>query len=101
MFNTRKNQRSFPKFMCISDITSIAKNNLSRHDLENDRGISLITVYKKVFENLLYNDLAADIDFNMSESNIGFRKRRNFKGHLVMIHGIVNDAVKNKGKCIQ
>ena len=84
--------------MCKSDITSIPKNNHSRFDLENEGGISLITIYKKVFENLLYNEYSKDLDSNMSESNIGARKRRNIKDHLLIVHGVINDLNQNKDK---
>ena len=87
--------------MSISDITSITKSkSKSILDMDNQRGISLITVYKKILENLLYNDLREDLDQNMSESNIGARKGRNTKDHLVMLHGIVNEATKRKDNCV-
>ena len=60
------------------------------------RGISIITIFKKAFENLLFKEFEADIDKNMSESNIGARKNRNMKDHLLIVYGIVNSVVKGK-----
>ena len=53
LFNGIKDTHKVPEFMVISDICSIQKKNGSLLELESQRGISLITVFKKIFENLL------------------------------------------------
>ena len=45
---------------------------------------------------MIYNDIYAIIDSNMSNSNIGARKNRNIRDHLFVIHAIVNDIINNK-----
>ena len=99
LFNGIKRNQQFPEFMCIWDICSIHKKG-SIFELENERGISLITVFKKAFENLIHNDFAKDIDQNMSDSNIGARKNRNLKEHLLVMQGIINSVVRGNEECI-
>ena len=59
-------------------LVSIYKNKGSRFDMNNDRGIFILTVFKKILDKLLYFDLYDDIDANMSASNIGARKGRTY-----------------------
>ena len=47
-------------------------------------------------EKLIYNDNYKNIDQNMSDRNIGSRKKRNIKDHLLIIHGVINSVVKGK-----
>ena len=61
-----------------------------------DRGIFILTVFKKILDKLLYFDLYDDIDSNMSASNIGARKKRNIKNHLFIIYGIINSVINGK-----
>ena len=100
LFNGIKRSKQFPTFMTVSDICSIQKKKSSILDFDNQRGISLITVYKKVFENLLYNDFVEDIDNKMTDSNIGARAKRDIKDHLIIMNGVINSVVKGKEKCI-
>ena len=55
---------------------------------------------KKIFENLLIKTFYEDIDQNMSESNIGTRKKRNLKDHILIMNGIINAAAKEEDECI-
>ena len=88
LFNGAKSNLLIPPFMTLENVTSIYKNKGSRSDLENDRGIFILTVLKKTLDKLMYHDMYEDIDKNMSDSNIGARKDRNIRNHLFMIYGI-------------
>ena len=72
----------------------------SRLDLDNDRGIFILTVLKKVLDKLIYFDNYNELDKNMSDSNIGARRKRNIKDHLLIIHGIINSVVRGGEECI-
>ena len=37
-----------------------------------------------------------DIDLNMLDYNIGSRKNRNIKDHLIIIHGVINSVIRGK-----
>ena len=70
-------------------------------ELENDGGIFLSTVFKKVLDKVTYNDYYKTTDSNMSDSNIGARKKHNVRNHLFIVNGIVNNVMKSKTKCVE
>ena len=49
------------------------------------------------FKNLL-KDNYETIDNNLSDSNIGARKRKNIRNHTFIINGKVNDAATSRSK---
>ena len=96
MFNEVKSRHFIPNFMVLQNITTIFKSKGSRLDMNSDRGIFLLTIMKKILDKLIYNDKYNDIDQNMSDSNIGARKKRNAKDHLLIIHGVINSVIRGK-----
>ena len=96
MFNEVKSRHFIPNFMLLQNITTIFKSKGSRLDMNSDRGIFLLTIMKKILDKLIYNDKYNDIDQNMSDSNIGARKKRNAKDHLLIIHGVINSVIRGK-----
>ena len=100
LFNGIKRDQFFPIFMALANITSIWKSKGSRFSLENDRGIFILTVLKKILDKLICLDNYKDLDQNMSDSNIGARRRRNIKDHLLIIHGVINSVIRGEEECI-
>lgn len=86
--------------MMLSNITSIHKNKGSRLSLENDRGIFIQTVLKKVLDKLIYAGNIDTIDQAMSDSNIGARKQRNIRDHLFILYAVINSVIKGGEECI-
>ena len=76
------------------------KNKGSRLLLENERGIFLQPVLKKILDKLVYYDLFEYIDNNMSESNIGAGKKRNVRDNLFILYSVVNSVLKDNRDCI-
>ena len=99
--NGIKEEKYIPKTLTYSTVTSICKNKGSRRDLENDRGIFLQTIAKKILEKLLYNDLYDDIEEGMSDSNIGARKEQNVRNHIFVVNGIINEVIRKKKESVQ
>jgi hypothetical protein len=95
-----KENMYMPMFMTLSNITTIYKNNGSRLDLENDRGIFILTTMKKILDKLIYSDNYDDIDDHMTDSNIGARKKRNIRNHLMIIYGVINSVIKGGEDCV-
>ena len=59
--------------------------------MSNDHGVfNVVTIIDK----LVYNDYYDLIDENMSDSNVGGRKKRNVRDNLFIVYGIINYAVK-------
>ena len=61
--------------------------------MDNERGIFGLTIFKKITDNLVLNEYYEDLDSQMSDSNIGGRKKRMAKDHLFIIYGVINDVV--------
>ena len=47
-------------------------------------------------QKLIYKSTYSDIEENLSDSNIGARKRKNIRNHSWVINGIINDAIATK-----
>ena len=99
LFNGIKSHQYVPTFITLSNITTIFKKG-SRFDLNNDRGIFILTVLKKILDKLIYGDFFLEIDKNMTDSNIGARRKRNIKDHLFVIHGIINSVIRGDEDCV-
>lgn len=100
LMNGIKREMVMPTFMQLSNITTLYKNKGSRFDMDNDRGIFILTVFRKIFDKLIYNDKYEDIDTGMSDSNIGARKQKNIKNHLFIVYGIINSVLNEENFCI-
>ena len=93
LMNGVKIEQALPIILEVSNITTLFKNKGSRLDMNNDRGIFILSVLRKILDKLIYNDKYHDIDAGMSNSNIGGRKQRNIKNHLFVVYGIMNSVI--------
>ena len=100
LLNGTKSNLLIPMLMTLANITTIYKRKGSRLDLNNDRGIFILTVMKKMLDKLIYFDKYQDIDEKMSDCNIGSRRNRNIKDHLLIIHGVINSVIRGGDGCI-
>ena len=66
LMNNVKTSFRIPQFMQLADITSIYKNKGSRQDLNSDRGIFVLSVLRKVFDKLIYEDKYQDLEMSRS-----------------------------------
>ena len=89
-----------PEYMQWADITSIFKNKNSRLSLSNDRGIFVLSVLRKVIDKLIYCDKYPDLEKSMSDSNIGARKNKNVRNHLLIVYGIINSVIRGGRGCV-
>ena len=49
---------------------------------------------------LIYKDKYDIVDNNKSDSKVGARKKKNIRGHIFVLNGIINEAIKKKDKTI-
>ena len=89
-----------PDYMQYADITSIFKNKNSRMSLENDRGIFILGVLRKILDKLIYLDKYQHLEKNMSDSNIGARKDKNVRNHLFIVYGIITSVLRGGRGCV-
>ena len=100
LLNKIKISFTFPEFMQYANITSIYKGRGKKNSLESDRGIFSINTLKSILMKLIYNDEYDTIDVNMSDSNIGAKKRKNIRNHIFILNRIINETLNNKKKAI-
>ena len=98
MMNKIKNQVKIPEIFRLKNISAIYKNKGVKSDLENDRGIFTCTVVNSILQKLIYNDNYEEIDSNLSDSNVGARKRKNIRNHSFIINGIIHHTVTSKSR---
>ena len=98
MMNSIKRQVKLPNVFRYKNISTIYKNKGSRSDLENDRGIFTCTVLNSILQKLIYKDNYDEIDSNLSDSNVGARKRKNIRNHTFVINGIIHHTVTSKSR---
>ena len=85
--------------MKLSNIPSIIKKRGSSHlDMDYERGLFCLTIFKKVAEYLIFEEIYEDLDANMGISNIGGRKNHQSKDHLFVLYGIISDVVSQKNE---
>ena len=100
LMNKIKSSFFIPEYMQKADITTIFKNKGSRQCLENDRGIFVLAVLRKILDKLIYTDKYPDLEFSMSDSNIGARKKKNVRNHLFIVYGVINNILKSGKGCV-
>ena len=93
LLNEIKKEQKLPKLLQFANITTIWKKKGSRQDLNNDRGIFVVSIIRMILDSLIYRDLFPLIERNMSDSNIGARKERNIRDHLFIVYGIMNSVM--------
>ena len=96
MYNRIKDKQDYPSIFKTAMITSIYKGKNDRSDLNNNRGIFNLTKARSILDKLLYHDIYEGINESMSTSNIGARRKRNIRDHLLVINSILDDCSKDK-----
>ena len=80
--------------MKICNISSIWKLKGSRSDFDNYRGVFRVTIFRSILDKLIYNDEYDKIDENLSDCNVGARKKRNIRDNIFVINAIINSLKK-------
>ena len=96
MANKIKKEIFVPKFMEFANIVSIYKGKGSKMNLENDRGIFIVNVFRSILMKMVYHDKYSIVDKNMSDSNVGARRGKNIRNHIFVLNGIINEVINQK-----
>ena len=99
LLNRVKKEISIPEFMELANIVSIYKGKNEKSNLQNDRGIFIVNLFRGILMKLVYQDKYSIVDENMSDSQIGARKHKNIRNHIFVLNGIINEAIQT-GKAI-
>ena len=98
MLNQIKGNCHIPNFMQWANIVSLYKGKGEKMELENERGIFIVSIFRSMLMKLIYQDKYEEIDSNMSDSNVGARKKKNIRNHIFIINGIIHDVLSSKKK---
>ena len=98
ILNRMKDENCFPDFARLADVTTIYKGKGAKCDLENDRGIFVVSVIRSILMKLIYKDYYSILDSSMSDSQIGGRKNKNIRNHVWILNAIIVDVVSSKSK---
>ena len=96
MYKKIRETFEIPELLKYANITSIYKGKGAKNDLQNERGIFTINIFRGILLKLIYNEEYENIDKKMSDSNVGGRKRRNIRNHIFIVNGIINEAIRKK-----
>ena len=95
MFKKLKANKMIPNFMNFANITTVPKRG-SRLEPRNERGIFRVPVVRYILMRLIYDMKYPIIDRNMSDCQMGARKRKGCKNNIFIINGIIHEAMKSK-----
>ena len=98
MLNKIKMTGYFPSFMKVTNISAIYKGKGEVTDLESDRGIFLVSIFRTILMTLIYKEKYDVIELSMSDSNIGARKQKNIRNHIFIVNCIIQDVLSKKSK---
>ena len=82
-------------FMNFTNITTVHKKG-SRIEPKNERGIFRVSVVRSILMRLLYNTKYPIIDRNMSDCQMGARKKKGCLNNIFIINGIIHETLKSK-----
>ena len=90
LFNCCVKEGYFPKELKIAKVIPLYKNKGSINDISNYRPISMLSVFSKIFEKLIHNEVSNFFDSHnlFSSSQYGFRQKHS------TVHALIN-AVSN------
>ena len=98
LMNRIKNELSFPKMLELCNVTNIYKRKGDTSKFNSYRGIFRTPVLSNILDKLLHNDEYETIDENLTDGNVGSRKRRNVRDNLFVLNAIMNAAKQNKSE---
>ena len=98
LLNKIKDTGIIPSFMRCANISAIYKGRGEVTDLDSDRGIFIVSLFRYILMRLIYKDKYDVIEKNMSDSNIGARKKRNIRNHIFVVNSIIYDVLSKKSK---
>ena len=95
MCNKLKREKLIAKFMNVTNVTTVPKKG-SRVEPKNERGIFRVAVVRYILMRMIYNRKYPIIDRNMSDCQMGARKKKGCKNNIFIINGIIHDVIRSK-----
>ena len=94
LMNRIKDELVFPDPMTMCNMTNLYKNKGSKQSFDSYRGIFRTPVLRNILDKLMYEDEYEDIDEQLTDCNVGSRRRRNVRDNLFVMNAVTS-ASKN------
>ena len=91
-----KTQNYIPEFIRKAEIATIYKGKGEKCNLDNDRGIFIVTIFRSLIMKMIYRDIYETIDQSISDSQIGGRKTKNIRNHVWVLNSIIINTLGTK-----
>ena len=95
MFNKCRAKKLIPIILNFANVTTVHKKG-SRIEPTNQRGIFRVSVIRSILMRLIYNTKYSIIDSNMSDCQMGGRKKKSCKNNIFIINGLIHEVNKSK-----
>ena len=92
MLDSLRSQTMIPQFLTFSNIMTVPKQG-SRIEPKNERGIFRVSVVRYILMRVLYNTKYNRIDRNMSNCQMGARKKKGCKNNIFIINALIHDVL--------
>ena len=89
---------NFPNELKYAEITPVYKKN-NRHEKENYKPFSIISVISKILERCLYDQIYKNISNTLSRHQMGYRKGYSSQHSLVAMFEKWNENLDKGGEC--
>ena len=95
LMNRIKDELHFPDPINVCNVTNLFKNKGLKKHFDSYRGIFRTPVLRNILYKLIYDDEYENIDENLTNCNVGSRKRRNIRDNLFVVNAIANASKQN------
>ena len=95
LYNTAIKEEKVPHDWTVGMILPIYKKG-NKYNCDNYRGITLLSVVLKVYEQIIQNKLRKIIEPTLTQSQCGFRKGRSAQEHIFTLKNIIDKAMTTK-----
>jgi hypothetical protein len=96
LMNEIKESQIFPDKLGMCNISSLYKNKGSKKDFNSYRGIFRVTILRSILDKLIYQDEYDNIDMNLTDTNVGARRKRNIRDNIFVINAVMNHVIKKR-----
>ena len=79
--------------MNIAIFQVYGKRKEKRNSFESYRGIFRVTIFRTILDKLINIDEYKNIDKNLTDANVGARKKRNIRDNIFVLNAIINSKI--------
>ena len=97
LMNKIKRDQTFPSSLELCNISCLYKSKGSRQSFDSHRGVFRVTILRSILDRLIYNDMYNIIDENLTDCNVGSRKKRNVRDNIFVLNAVIT-STKNKNE---